>query len=84
MKWENIRENYPNQWILFEAINAYSDNGKRIVDEISVLNSFEESKAALFKYRELHTKNPNRELYVAHTIKEQLDIIERKWLGIRR
>lgn len=83
MKWEAIRKNYPDKWILFEAIDAHSFNGKRIVDEISVLDSYEESKEALKVYKELHLKEPERELYVAHTSKKDLDITERKWLGIR-
>ena len=31
MKWSNLREHYPNQWVLFEALDAYSQDGKRIV-----------------------------------------------------
>lgn len=39
MKWEAVRENYPNKWMLIEAIDAYSENGKRIVNELSLLDS---------------------------------------------
>lgn len=84
MKWEAVRQNYPNKWMLIEAIDAYSENGKRIVNELSLLDSYDDSKNALGVYKELHNKEPQRELYVAHSSKETLDITERRWLGIRR
>lgn len=84
MKWETVRENYPDKWLLIEAIDAHSEDGKRVVDELSVLDTYDESKKALNDYKELHHKEPQRELYVAHSSKKSLEIIERKWLGIRR
>lgn len=84
MKWEAVRENYPDKWLLIEAIDAHSENGKRVVNELSVLDTYNESREALGDYKELHYKEPHRELYVAHSSKELLEIIERKWLGIRR
>lgn len=77
------KKNYPISWVLFEALVAHSNNGKRIVDKISVLDSFEDSHIALGVYRDIHMKEPGRELYVVHTKKEKIDIIERKWLGVR-
>lgn len=47
MKWEEARNIYANKWILFEAIEAYSKEGKRIVEELSVINAYEEGKEAL-------------------------------------
>lgn len=83
MNWQSIREHYPNQWILLEAIEAYSDDGKRIINKGSVVNFFEDSRDALAEYKELHKNSPVRELYVIHTSKKELEILERKWLGIR-
>lgn len=37
MKWKDIREKYPDSWVLFEALQAHSDEGKRIVNDIAVL-----------------------------------------------
>jgi hypothetical protein len=34
-------------------------------------------------YAKLHRQTPERELYVFHTSREQLDVTERKWLGIK-
>lgn len=83
MNWVSVRNRFPNQWVLFEAVEAHSTNGKRIIDQIAIINSFEESKEALNEYKLIHKKEPNRELYVAHTSNTKLDIIERKWLGVR-
>ena len=34
-------------------------------------------------YMSLHHEEPHRELYVFHTDRQELDILERRWLGIR-
>ena len=83
MKWENIRTHYPKQWVLIEAIKAHSEANKRILDDIAVINVFSNSKQAMHNYIRLHHENPKRELFVAHTDREMLDITIRKWLGIR-
>ncbi|WP_238402942.1 hypothetical protein [Paenibacillus mesophilus] len=83
MNWETLRNHFPDQWVLFEAIEAHSDNGRRMVDRISVINNYDQSKEALEEYKLIHKKEPHRELYVAHTSKTELEIIERKWLGVR-
>ena len=30
MKWNEARKVYPNKWLLFEAIEARSEEGKRV------------------------------------------------------
>ncbi|MFB3041219.1 MAG: hypothetical protein ACE1ZS_05365 [Candidatus Poribacteria bacterium] len=83
MRWTEIRSHYPHQWLLVEAIKAHSESGKRILDGIAVVNLFSDSVAAMKEYIQLHREAPGRELYVFHTDREQLDITERRWLGIR-
>ncbi len=83
MKWSEVRDKYPDTWVLFEALEAHSENGKREIKDISILNTFDDSSKATKMYREIHKKNPQRELYVAHTQKKELEIRERRWLGIR-
>jgi hypothetical protein len=83
MKWKDIREKYPDSWILFEAIQAGSVEGKRIVDDIAVVDKFNDSNDAIKAYRNFHKKDPGKELYVAHTKKQNLEIQERKWLSVR-
>ncbi|MGM0411447.1 MAG: hypothetical protein ACQEQF_11900 [Bacillota bacterium] len=83
MKWNEVKEKYSDTWVLFEAVEAHSENGRREVEDISILNTFDDSKKATKKYRKIHKKDPQRELYVAHTRKDKLEIKERRWLGIR-
>ena len=77
MKWKDIRDEYPDSWILLEAIEAHSDQKKRVVDKIAVLDIFNNSDEAMKAYRELHKKTPEREIYVAHTKNKNLEIEER-------
>lgn len=83
MKWKEICSHYPHQWLLIEAIEARSEQNKRILDEISVVETCLDSVSAMNGYKRLHRQAPERELYVFHTDRPQLDIIERRWLGGR-
>ncbi|HMQ55986.1 MAG TPA: hypothetical protein PKE64_26780 [Anaerolineae bacterium] len=84
MKWQDIRETYPNQWLLVEAVKAHSEQGKRILEELTVVNTFPDARTALKGYTQFHEEAPDRELFVLHTDRETLDITERRWIGIRR
>jgi hypothetical protein len=76
MEWKEIRRTYPHRWLLVEALEAHSQSGKRILDDLAVVDSFPDGL-------ELHHRFPERELYVLHTDREDLDIGELSWLGLR-
>jgi hypothetical protein len=84
MTWEEARERFPARWLLFEAIAAHSEGGKRIVEQLSVIEDYPDSVPAIQRYTALHREFPQRELLVAHTSRPTLDITERFWHGIRR
>lgn len=84
MKWKEAIENYPNKWLLFEAIEAYSKDGKRIIKDLSVINLFDDGREALKEYSEMHKKDKSREMYVYHTKNKELIIEERSWIGVRK
>lgn len=84
LKWFEARENYPNKWLLFEAIEAYSKGGQRVIKDLSVINVFDEGRDALKEYSEKHKKDKSREMYVYHTKNEELIIQERNWIGVRK
>lgn len=83
MTWSEIRRHYPDQWLLIEAIEARSQAGQRHLDDIAVLATYPDSVSAMKRYTSLHHEAPKRELYVCHTDREELEIRERRWLGIR-
>ena len=83
MKWGDVRQSYPSQWLLVEALTAHSEEGRRVVEEMAVIDVFDDSTAAWLRYRQLHHDAAGREFYILHTDREELDIAERVWLGIR-
>ena len=84
MKWSEARKVYPNKWLLFEAMEAHSENGKRIVEELSIINAYDQGKDALKEYAEKHKKDKSREMYVYHTKNIEMLIEERNWIGVRK
>ena len=85
MMWSDIRKVYPNQWLVIEAIEAHTtSNHQRELDKISVIEICDDGNSAMNSYRDLHLQYPAREFYFVHTRREELDIRERQWVGIRR
>jgi hypothetical protein len=82
MQWNEIRERYPGQWLLIDAVEAHSAENQRILDDIAVVQTFPDSVAAMARYQELHCRNPVLEMYVVHTDREFLDIGEIRWVGL--
>ena len=82
MQWQEIRKHYPEQWLLVEAIEAHSAASKRVLEQLAVIDSFPNS-AALKRYQQLHRIMPAREYYVFHSSREPLEVIERRWIGVR-
>ena len=83
MCWDEVRNIYPSQWLIIEAIDARTEKRKRIVDEITVVDTFSNNNEAMRKYIQLHKSHPNREMYVVHTSRPELDIEEIVWIGVR-
>lgn len=83
MRWQEVRQHYPQQWVLLESLQAHSDGAQRVLDQVAVINSYHTSSEAMQAYQQLHQLSPDREMYVLHTSQEQLQIRERRWVGIR-
>ncbi len=82
MQGQEIRERYPQQWLLLEAIDAHSSEGQRILEDLAVLETYPDGMSAMNGYRELHRRDPRRELYILHTDREALEVTEVHWWGI--
>jgi len=77
MIWEEVKKAYPNQWVIIEAIEAHTEGDKRLIAQMTVVDNFQEdNNKALLHYLQLHRKHRERELYVVHTSRPELDIIE--------
>lgn len=66
-----------------EALTAHTEGYRRILDQLAAIKAFDDSQAALRSYADLHHAAPTRELYVFHTSRESLHVVERRWLRIR-
>lgn len=85
MKWEDVRQAFPEKWVLIEAIEAFTnEESEHILVDIVPLKKFSNSPEAMKVYQELHRENPTREFYVLHTSRDKPNIIEKKWVGVRR
>jgi hypothetical protein len=84
MRWSEVREAYPEKWLIIEAMEAHTEGNRRLLDRIAVVEVCSDGAAAMQSYRRLHQEFPLREFYFVHTSREVLDIKERWWAGIRR
>jgi hypothetical protein len=82
MRWPDVREAYPDQWLVLEALEAHTEGDERILDQIAVVEVCPDSVTAMQTYRRLHQQYPVREFYFVHTSRDRLEIEERKWAGI--
>lgn len=83
MQWPEIRQAYPERWLIIEALEAHTYDRQRILDSIAVIETCPDGATAMQRYQKLHHKYPHREFYFVHTQRESLDITERRWAGIR-
>jgi hypothetical protein len=84
MIWSQVREAYPDQWLVVEALAAHTEGNRRLLDRIAVIKTCADAAAVMHSYQRLHGEYPSREFYFVHTGREDLDIRERRWIGIRR
>ena len=83
MTWNEIREKYVDKWLLIEAITTKTINGRRHLEQMSVIREFSDSSSAFSMYKQLHLEQPIREFYVFHTSREELVVVEQSFIGIR-
>jgi hypothetical protein len=85
MNWAEMRAVYPDQWLIVEALEAQTTaDRQRVLGRIAVVERCADGEKAFERYRQLHNQYPSREYYYLHTSREQLDIREVQWMGVRR
>jgi len=83
MNWQQVRQQYPQQWVLAEVLKGHSENNQWFVDQLTIVDAYSNVCKALAEHKQLHHQMPEREYFVVHTDKEELEILERHWVGIR-
>jgi hypothetical protein len=69
MKWNEISEKYPNQFVLLKALKSHVDGDRKIVDDVALVKIIETSKEA----NELLIRSKG-DTFVFHTSKEELSL----------
>ena len=69
MKWEEVRNLYPNQYVLLEELETHIVEDKKYVDDVAIIRAIQDPKEAT---RELVSAKPNTLVY--HTAKENIVI----------
>ena len=83
MLWNEVRQAYPKQWVVLEAISAHDVDDKRIFEDIAVVKAADDVMEVYQKYKDLHKKHPEREFLYISTEKKELDITVQRWVGVR-
>jgi len=83
MRWEEVKERFPHQWLLIEVTEARSEGGERIVDAVSVVDTFPTSTDAWRAYAIARRQAPDREFIPLHTDYGELRFEERPGIGFR-
>lgn len=84
MEWSEVRRHFPERCVLAEALISETSGKERIIEEMSVIDDFENGIAAWRVYKKLHSENQNRELYIFHTNNEEIRVIEQPYIRVRR
>lgn len=84
MKWSEVRQLYPNAVVLVEALKSETQGQERVIEEMSIIDTFENGNAAWKVYKKLHAENRDRDLYIFHTNNEKNTVIEQPYIGVRR
>lgn len=80
MKWQEVRELFPNQFILVSILNYHEKDDKKIVDEVAPIRTLSEKDAnkEFFKVKDgtmvYHTSNEN---FIIHIRKDPLMKVRR-------
>ncbi|MCT8136856.1 hypothetical protein H1D32_03255 [Anaerobacillus sp. CMMVII] len=84
MKWSEVRQLFPERCVLIEVLKSKTIGRERVIDEMSVIDQFENGNAAWKVYKKLNAENQSRELYIFHTNNEEIKVIEQPYIGVRR
>ena len=82
MKWSEVRQLFPERCVLIEALKSETRGKERIIEEMSVIDDFENGNAAWREYKKLHAEIKAVKLYIFHTNKEETKVIEVPYVGV--
>ncbi|WP_297421714.1 hypothetical protein [Clostridium sp.] len=83
MLWSEVRKTYPNKWIVFDSLKQHEEENKLIIEDVAIIEVFDDINDAFRCYRTLHRKNKTRELSFGNT-KDELLVYENERIGLIR
>lgn len=83
MQWSEVRKDYPNMWVVIEAMTSHVKDNEETIEEVTVVNSFKESSDAYLNYRKIHKQQPQRDYLFASTANKELKVKVQYWTGVR-
>ncbi len=78
MKWNEVRNIYPNQFVKLEVLKSHIEEDKEFVDEIAIIGPVSDEEAT----KELLSSKDNILIY--HTSKDNVVLKLRTRIGLRR
>ncbi|MFZ3591356.1 hypothetical protein ACOI1C_19535 [Bacillus sp. DJP31] len=82
IRWPEVQDRFPNEWVVLEVIKAQSNEGNRYIEEVIVIDRFEQSIEAMHRYDKLRLEQPQREYCFFHTSRPKL-VARERYIGIR-
>ncbi|WP_353093017.1 hypothetical protein [Tissierella praeacuta] len=79
MKWQEVREIYPNQFVKFEVLESKVIGNKEYVDDVTVIRAISDGKEAM---KEFVNCKPGQLVYSTKNEEVVIQLVEN--IGIRR
>lgn len=83
MLWNEVRNTYPNKWIVFDSLKQHEEDSILIVEDIAIIEIFDDINKGYKYYCELHKQDKTRKLNIASTKDPELQY-EIKRIGLMR
>lgn len=79
MQWSEVRERFPNQFVLIEELTSHMENGELHVEEVSVIRPLTDGKEAFEELMQARCR-----VFVYHTKHERIAMPVRTKPAYRR
>jgi hypothetical protein len=74
MLWNEVRKTFPNnKWIVLHSLKQHEEDNKLIIEEVAIIEVFDDINDAWKCYRELRKKDKKREFSFGCTKEEKLE-----------
>ena len=81
MLWSEVCKDFPNSWVVVEALSSHQINDEKTVDEVMVLDVYSDSTAAWKLYKQIKQQKPKSDFLIASTVNNPLKIKIKDWVG---